>query len=95
MVVRRAEVHGRRLRVGWAQKNAALTVTGLPGGVTAEQLKALFSPFGALEDVRLGQRTLACSVSAVFIRAFCVLGSLLQCTSFPSGFLLLLSKTTG
>ncbi|KAG5180401.1 hypothetical protein JKP88DRAFT_323754 [Tribonema minus] len=46
----RAEVHGRRIRVGWAQKNAALAVSGLPDGVTAEQVKALFRPFGALEE---------------------------------------------
>ncbi|CAM9682154.1 unnamed protein product [Chrysoparadoxa australica] len=40
---------GRRLRVGWAQKNSSLYVTGLAPGVTVEVLNQCFERFGPLD----------------------------------------------
>lgn len=43
------ELGGRRVRVGWAQKNTSLHVTGLEPSITTEMLLREFSRFGPLD----------------------------------------------
>lgn len=45
------ELGGRRVRVGWAQKNTSLYVTGLEAGgtITTEMLVREFARFGPLD----------------------------------------------
>lgn len=45
------ELGGRRVRVGWAQKNTSLYVTGLDAGatITTEMLVREFARFGPLD----------------------------------------------
>ena len=40
------ELLGRRLRIGWAQKNTTLFIGDLDGTVTSDDLRRLFAPFG-------------------------------------------------
>eukprot|EP00611_Tribonema_gayanum_P030023 TRINITY_DN821_c0_g1_i1.p1 TRINITY_DN821_c0_g1~~TRINITY_DN821_c0_g1_i1.p1 ORF type:complete len:775 (+),score=200.61 TRINITY_DN821_c0_g1_i1:165-2489(+) len=46
----RAELRGRRVRVGWAQKNTSLFCGALPEDTTNQQLRALFGQFGPLDE---------------------------------------------
>jgi RNA recognition motif. (a.k.a. RRM, RBD, or RNP domain) len=52
-LLNRFELHGRRLRVGWAQKNTSLFIGNLDDTVTTEDLRAAFRPYGILEEVRV------------------------------------------
>ena len=47
----RRDLHGRKIRVGWAQKNTSLFIANLHDAVTTEQLKTIFRPFGELDEV--------------------------------------------
>jgi RNA recognition motif-containing protein len=40
------ELHGRKLRIGWAQKNTTLFIGDLDGACTTQQLIRAFEPFG-------------------------------------------------
>lgn len=43
------ELGGRRVRVGWAQKNTSLCVSGLEPGITIQMLVAEFGRYGPLD----------------------------------------------
>lgn len=43
------ELGGRRVRVGWAQKNTSLYVSGLNAGITTDMLVREFARFGPLD----------------------------------------------
>lgn len=65
------ELGGRRVRVGWAQKNTSLSIGGLDGGaITTEMLVREFARFGPLDkeltSIKPGgeNSTYCCSVHA-------------------------------
>ena len=44
------ELHGRRIRIGWAQKNTTLFIGDLDGKITSTELRSIFSQFGELNE---------------------------------------------
>lgn len=56
------ELGGRRVRVGWAQKNTSLYVGGLEPGITTQMLIGEFARFGPLDKeltaIKPGGKTL-------------------------------------
>lgn len=47
-IMKDKEIAGRRIRLGWAQKNTTLFVGDLDGTITTQQLRDVFSQFGPL-----------------------------------------------
>lgn len=47
-VMKDKDIAGRRIRLGWAQKNTTLFVGDLDGTITTQQLRDVFSQFGPL-----------------------------------------------
>jgi len=45
-----AEVGGRKIRIGWAQKNTTLFIGDLDGTITTPQLREIFSKFGPVVE---------------------------------------------
>ncbi|CAN0122081.1 unnamed protein product, partial [Phaeothamnion confervicola] len=50
LAMHETELHGRKVRVGWAQKNTSLFVGGLDDIVTTEALRLMFAEYGPIDE---------------------------------------------